>query len=326
MTFVLLMLFSACKQQTPTRHGLYYWRTTLERSPNHGMDSLDVQTLYLRLFDVVRDEGQPVGIKPSMTIRFSQDALDSLCRRCTTSSMQIVPVVYISPDAITSRDEDRVMEMVQLILDRMDQVMEKNGLGKCSELQLDFDWAKSNQAVYFKLLRVAAKQLHDQGRKLSTTIRLHQLALAAPPVDRGVLMLYNTGNVQDADETNSILSRKAVEPYLKYVEGYSLPLSLALPSYSWNVVFRGGEFAFLAPGLQLHDEALFQQKDSIHWVSRRYQSVPTMVSGTTQGNQRIFPGDIVRREESSQQLNEEMMQTLGKLREDIIEEVIYFNP
>ena len=75
------------------------------------------------------------------------------------------------------------------------------------------------------------------GIRISSTIRLHQLGQTPPPVDEGVLMCYNTGNFKSFETTNSILDPMDVSPYMKHLRNYNIPLSFALPVYSWNVVF-----------------------------------------------------------------------------------------
>lgn len=302
---------------------MYYWRTTLawDSAECRWADSMRMETLYLRLFDVVRDARSEMGIRPEATLRFT----DSLAtKRLGLSFRQIVPVVFLAPDVITRHDADKMPELASLLIRRIDQITEKNGLGKCAEVQIDFDWAQSNGKVYFDLLARMAEVLHRDDRKLSTTIRLHQLALEAPPVDRGVLMCYNTGRIMDPGETNSILSLEAVEPYLRHLSGYSLPLSLALPDFGWNVVFRSGQFAFIAPGLQLTDTAMFVQLDSTHFRARVYQSVPGAASATTRSDQRILPGDVIRREDSSQELNAKVLDAIARLRPDAVSEVVVY--
>ena len=302
---------------------MYYWRTTLawDSAECRLADSMRMETLYLRLFDVVRDARSEMGIRPEATLRFT----DSLAtKRLGLSFRQIVPVVFLAPDVITRHDADKMPELASLLIRRIDQITEKNGLGKCAEVQIDFDWAQSNGKVYFDLLAMMAEVLHRDDRKLSTTIRLHQLALEAPPVDRGVLMCYNTGRIMDPGETNSILSLEAVEPYLRHLSGYSLPLSLALPDFGWNVVFRSGQFAFIAPGLQLADTAMFVQLDSTHFRARVYQSVPGAASATTRSDQRILPGDVIRREDSSQELNAKVLDAIARLRLDAVSEVVVY--
>jgi hypothetical protein len=69
---------------------------------------------------------------------------------------------------------------------------------------------------------------------LSVTIRLHQLSMAVPPADYGVLMLYNTGDPMNFQERNPILDMRDVQPYLRYLKDYSLPLAAAYPVFLWQ--------------------------------------------------------------------------------------------
>lgn len=318
----LLLVFTSCstEEAKPESYGLYYWRTTFDmtEAEQKWMDSVGVKTLYVRLFDVVDDANDcELGLRPESTIRNIGAAKD-------VKRVEIVPVVFIAPGVITQKDADKASLIADKILTRMDDVMQMNGLPLSKEVQIDYDWAQSNMKVYFEVLRTMAERLHKEGRTLSTTIRLHQLGMEAPPADRGVLMCYNTGRLQDVDEENSILSRKSVEPYLRHLSSYSLPLSLALPQFSWNVVFRNGEFAFLAPGLPLNDTTAFARIDSTHWRSRTYQSVTITASTTTQAGQRVMPGDMIRREESNDELNNDMIRKLGEMKPDVVREIIYY--
>lgn len=76
-------------------------------------------------------------------------------------------------------------------------------------------------------------------------MRLHQLSQEAPPVDYGVLMLYNTGSFRNIKENNSIINKENVEPYLKNLPSYPLHLDIAYPTYSWNLLFRNNKFVGL---------------------------------------------------------------------------------
>lgn len=78
--------------------------------------------------------------------------------------------------------------------------------------------------------------------KLSATIRLHQLSMTPPPVDRGILMMYNTGDVKQLSCQKPILDMKDVVPYIQHLDSYPLPLSAAYPLFSWRILFREGKF------------------------------------------------------------------------------------
>ena len=91
---------------------------------------------------------------------------------------------------------------------------------------------KSRQ-TYYKFLEEVRHQLSSKKYQLSTTIRLHQLSMPAPPADYGVLMVYNTGNPLKWQERNPILDYRDVYPYLSRLEDYPLPLATAYPVYQW---------------------------------------------------------------------------------------------
>ena len=57
--------------------------------------------------------------------------------------------------------------------------------------------------------------------------------MEAPPVDYGVLMIYNTGDPRNFMERNPILDIRDVQPYLKRLDKYPLPLAAAYPVYQW---------------------------------------------------------------------------------------------
>ncbi|MDE5929665.1 MAG: hypothetical protein K2H03_04220, partial [Muribaculaceae bacterium] len=108
------------------------------------------------------------------------------------------------------------------------------------EIQLDCDWTGQTDSIFFNLCKEVRKELQsrDSEAKISATIRLHQLSSTPPPVDYGVLMLYNTGSFENPDESNSIISVENIKPYLRYLADYPLHLDYAYPIFSWNLVYN----------------------------------------------------------------------------------------
>jgi hypothetical protein len=91
--------------------------------------------------------------------------------------------------------------------------------------------------------------------RLSATIRLHQYKFpdrtGVPPADRGLLMFYNTGDIHDPDEPNSIFQPAAAEKYLHGAPPrYPLPLDVALPVFSWTLIYRDGDLWKIVPGVE----------------------------------------------------------------------------
>lgn len=218
-------------------NGVYYWKTVLD------LDSADIKFLsannvdkaYIRFFDVVPDKSQVAdsAVIPNATLQVK----DSI------KPDNVVPTVYITPDAI-KRMKGREEWWAERIVTRVENMCSYNEFDTPYEIQLDCDWTDETESTYFALCRAvkdAITNLHP-GAGVSSTIRLHQLSKTPPPVDYGVLMLYNTGSFKNIDSENSILSVADVKPYLKNLGSYPLHLDFAYPTYSWNLIYRDNKF------------------------------------------------------------------------------------
>jgi hypothetical protein len=151
----------------------------------------------------------------------------------------MIPTVYITIDCLQKPHKDMAEKLVKRIL----QMNETNDISGVKEIQIDHDYTARNMKVYYDFLREVK---NAWGRTLSTTIRLHQLSMEAPPVDYGALMLYNTGDPQKFTECNPILDQRDVAPYLRYLDDYPLPLAAAYPVFSWLRIISGVEIEHTA--------------------------------------------------------------------------------
>ena len=61
-----------------------------------------------------------------------------------------------------------------------------------------------------------------------------------PPVDQGVLMYYNMGEI-NAGTANSIYEKDIASRYNTYIKSYPLALDIALPIFSWGYIIRKGK-------------------------------------------------------------------------------------
>lgn len=232
--FVMTLTLSACGRDSGGAGGcnsIYYWRTTFKLSDaeKEFLKKHDVAKLYVRFFDV---DGDCQGnVTPEATIKFN----DSV-----PNGIDIVPTIYITKNAMEDM-QLREDEFAEKILKRVIAMCKKNHI-VLNELQLDCDWTKSNKKHFFRLCE-AMKMRLDSTQSLSSTIRLHQLTQDPPPVDRGVLMMYNTGNMMQISTSNSIFSYKDIEPYLRHnrLAKYALDLDVAYPTYGWNLVYHPGD-------------------------------------------------------------------------------------
>ncbi len=127
--------------------------------------------------------------------------------------------------------------------DSIKELIAKSRTGTCTELQIDCDWTAKTKEKYFRFL--AKLKALNPGITLSATIRLYPYKypekMGVPPVDRGMLMCYNLGSIKSVRTNNSIFDIEEMEPYFNGA-AYPLPLDVALPVFSWQVWFRGGQY------------------------------------------------------------------------------------
>jgi hypothetical protein len=202
-------------------NSVYYWRTDLrlDSTEKAFLGQYNIKKVYCRYFDVVmnNDATEP---SPNATLTIS-DALPG--------NIEIIPTVYITEDCMHKPYKD----LAKKIVDRILQMNETNDIGNVHEIQIDCDYTSKSRQTYYKFLEEVRHQLSSKKYHLSTTIRLHQLSMPAPPADYGVLMVYNTGNPLKWQERNPILDYRDVYPYLSRLDDYPLPLATAYPVYQW---------------------------------------------------------------------------------------------
>ena len=202
-------------------NGVYYWRTDLhlDSTERAFLKQHHINKVYCRYFDVVMsDDGTEP--KPNATIAFT----DTL-----PAGIELIPTVYITEDCMHKPHKDLAEKLVKRIM----QMNETNHIGNVHEIQIDCDYTSKSRATYYQLLETIKSQLSTIHYQLSTTIRLHQLSMPVPPVDYGVLMVYNTGDPRKWQERNPILDYRDVYPYLNKLAQYQLPLAAAYPVYQW---------------------------------------------------------------------------------------------
>lgn len=223
-------------------NAIYYWRTTFELTATDKafLQRHDIRRIYLRMFDVAAEfnpDDDTYEVVPIATIRFPTDGSG---QPPIPEGLEIVPTVYITLDALRAMwgEEEKYAE---LLVERLRAMASYNGCGKIREMQFDCDWTASTRASYAELCHAARERLHCGTIALSATIRLHQLAEEALPVDYGVLMLYNTGALKNPETRNSILDINDVRPYLRKRK-CDIPLDYAYPTFGWGVKFHDGKF------------------------------------------------------------------------------------
>ncbi|MFT3908857.1 MAG: hypothetical protein QM737_05485 [Ferruginibacter sp.] len=239
LIFAVLSFFISCnpQQHSPkkTERAFYFWKSNFKLSgfEEKIFDSLKVSTLYMKFFDVDWNE---VSKQPNPIAQLIINDTAFL------QKINIVPVVFITNECIFKIDSSQSILLAKNISSLVQKMASLNKLKNISEIQIDCDWTASTKEKYFAILK-AIKKLNNQW-KLSATIRMHQVKFVersgVPPVDKGLLMCYNMGNLKNPATKNSIIEISELKKYIGNLHKYRLPLDIALPLFDWYVLFRNG--------------------------------------------------------------------------------------
>ena len=286
LLYLLFILGSACtptenKQPRKISPAFYHWKTAFDPTSQeiNKLDSLGVNTIYLRLFDVSWNKNTQAPIPISKIIINDQVLFEKY---------NMIPTIFITDECIFYLKKSQIKQLAENMIQQIHiSFAEKN----ISQLQIDCDWTKNSKDNYFQLLK-AIKELAPT-TILSATIRLHQIKFSAttgvPPVDRGMLMCYNMGNLRSTTTKNSILDVMETEKYLGNLSNYPLQLDIALPLFSWAVLFRDDKFKGLMQN-NLEDYHNFLLNDGSKIASVKKDTVINGIS--------FFKNDKIRFEES----------------------------
>ena len=272
---------------------VYHWKTTfdLDSADHQFLLTHGIRRIYLRMFDVDDVAGEAIPIATTEIHSFYFPWKDDY-EQLNSDSVYFVPTIYITLDALKLA-KGREADLAEKIVERVKNMCSyhDDDLTHIEALQLDCDWTTSTRESFFALCSATSKAIASKGLpwQLSSTIRLHQLRQSPPPVDYGVLMVYNTGSFSDPDASNSIINLADVEPYLKFLPAYPLHLDVAYPTYSWQLLFRNRQFIGLLEGIDTNDRERFAPAGANSF--RALSDVPFR-------NIIIRRGDIIRCESS----------------------------
>lgn len=266
LLFILCLSANACKKSPHTESlqlAVYRWKTNSRLLPSERawLDSLHIQRLYLRFFDLDLNPSSDIP-QPVAPLQLPMQGLPD--------SLHIVPVVFITNRSLQHLPKGKVQDLADKLYNKIKYMIQYLPKGsQVPEWQLDCDWSESTGNIFFALLENLRQRLHAEGILLSATIRLYQARYphitGVPPVDRGMLMFYNMTDVRQANTRNSIIDLTAARHYYKGLKNYPLPLDLALPIFHWVVVRREGMVVQLLSGLDenaLQDQSRFIRLES----------------------------------------------------------------
>ena len=294
---LLALILASCKNETKrqVRPAFYHWQThlSLHQSEVSYLDTLNVQTIYAKFFDLDWDEGL------NAPVPLAQISIDSTL----PGNINLIPTIFITNRTFQQLKKEDIPALAQRVYDKILQLAEQRS-NAISEIQIDCDWTAGTREAYFEFL----KYLSEKPSRLSATIRLHQIKYfkktGIPPVDRGMLMFYNVGQLEDWQAQNAILTIEEALPYLDQLSNYPLTLDLALPIFSWGVLFRRGQMIKLINNLR-----------SIHLAdtSRFLKIEPNrfrVIKSTYLDGRYLYKDDLIRVEDISMSTLQECVNIL----------------
>jgi hypothetical protein len=229
-----LLLFS-CKEKSRPAVSFYCWKTNVELAgiESQALHDNAVTRLYIRYFDVDKQPGETIA-RPVAPVQLGD----------SVKKYQVIPVVFIKKrvlDGIDTGSIELLAKNIYAFIEKIDQSQQLNN----TEVQFDCDWTEGTKEPYFFFLRYYKK---ISGKNISATIRLHQVKYfrrtGIPPVDRGVLMYYNMGEINPGEQ-NSVYDKSTAAKYDPSLQQYPLPLDVALPVFAWAQQIRDGRVAAL---------------------------------------------------------------------------------
>jgi len=313
----VFFLFTSCQKDAErnVETAFYHWKTSLDISDYEAnyLKAISVNRLYLRFFDIDWDgsAGEPLPIA-QLEVKTS-----------ISENIEIVPTIFITNRTFLKLPSEAISKLAENVLKKIFLQASKFPNHKIRELQFDCDWSPKTQSKYFEFLKEIKSKTQDSLFHLSSTIRLHQVKYfektGVPPVDRGVLMFYNMGNVEDTEIENSILDLSIAKQYLNNVRNYPLGLDIALPIFSWGVLVREGKMIKLINNLQasdLNDDLRFLKIDETHFE---------VIKSTYLQGYYLYKGDIVRLERATIDLLQKSADLLSSVLTDSDLTIIFYH-
>nr|WP_199003054.1 hypothetical protein [Flavobacterium sp. ASV13] len=354
IVFILLFVIlngATCEKEHEVIRSFCYWKTDLnfDKQDDSLIKNLKMQHMYVRFFDV---DWNPYAKEP-LPVATIKDI------RLNRSNPEITPSIFITNEVVLQSDNKQLDSLAARIAKRVKQIgmqMNENKASKAAEeiaypkdyykqenrksinydsvksielakLKVDFkeilidcDWTEKSQKNYFYLLKQIKKKIPTA--KLAATIRLWQYKYAEkagiPPVDKGLLMCYNLTKPDDFKTKNSIGTSDELAQYITH-DKYKLKLDIALPLYSWAVVFRGNQFkGILSDYDELRNDTIKLKKVS----DSKYVLKDDILVGQTY----LRNGDEIRIEKISEDELEKMISIVkDKIQIDNQTKVTFFS-
>jgi len=226
---LVLLLTTGCETDRKLTFSIFHWKSQFNPNSTEQafLNNHQIQKIYVRYFDVKTE----YGIAKPVAILSEFEAL---------KNFEYVPSVYLVNAVLKGLNKDETSLLALNIGMKIKAINGKFGIAP-KEVLLDCDWTKSSQEAFFQLIKVVEQEIEIP---IISTIRLHQFKnfekTGVPPVKRGILMMYNMGELSSIDEQNSIINPAIAKQYKRPFEEYPIKLEIALPIFSWLVLYRDG--------------------------------------------------------------------------------------
>ncbi|OMQ13311.1 hypothetical protein [[Flexibacter] sp. ATCC 35103] len=352
--FILLFVVlngATCEKEHEVVRSFCYWKTDLyfQKEEDSLIKDLKVQHMYVRFFDVdwnpYAKEPLPVAtindirlnesnpeITPSIFItnevvlQSNKKQLDSLAARIGKRIQKIgvrlneTKADKIANEIVYPKDYYKQENYKRINYDSVKSIELAKLKVDFKEILIDCDWSEKSKDNYFYLLKQIKKEFPTA--QVSATIRLWQYKYVEkagiPPVDKGLLMCYNLTKPDDFKAKNSIGTSEELAQYITH-DKYKLKLDIALPLYSWAVVFRGNQFkGILSDYDQLRNDSIKLKKSS----DTKYILQDDVLVGQTY----LRNGDEIRIEKISEEELEKMISIItSKIKIDNQTKVTFFS-
>ncbi len=311
---LFLLILTGCGAKEPVRvdPAFYYWRSHFEvgRPEQYYLNKAGVGLLYVKFLDIDWDDtrNEPV---PVATLTRDSGAF---------AAYEIIPCVFITNRTFARLAPDGLPLLARRIAGKIRDIAPEV---RVKEIQIDCDWTQGTRAAYFGFLKTLRNQTKENGWAISATIRLHQWKYpdqtGVPPADKGALMFYNVGDLENWDEPNSILNLEKAREYLRGISPYPLHLDLALPVFRWGVLFRENKMIKLISGLgpeSLADTVRFRKLEESRYEVKK----STYLNGYY-----LYAGDRIRLEAIDSTQLQAVIGEAGKKLDPVDRRLIFYH-
>lgn len=276
ISLIALALFAAsCSNKTEVTRGFYAWQShyNVDEVKNQKLfQSFAGERLYLKMFEVTYND-KAGAIPVSKTNVKLHDKF--------MSNAELVSCVFIENDVLSKLNPLQLNELADNILFLVDkyiaeELFELSATNKkYNEIQLDCDWSKGNQEIYFDLIKLIKEKSQ---RTVSCTMRLYPYKyrdqMGTPPVDRIMLLCYNLLNPTKNTDKNSILEIEELKKYIDFDTPYPVPVDVGLPAYSSGYRFDQQRFSGIFHAVPKNlEEITIPTKDNLHFIVKKDTSI-----------------------------------------------------